>query len=237
MCDYSLDTYRTRPAREGERYVTSRFNSGVIGLVAPGDPLIAVCVPCDCALRLEGIPPDVQTRLRVAAREDVTLVCLDHGYWHDGLRFRNGATMALQGLGVGVDVTVLTLIGNAPHRFESIGRQRSVIDSIAHWLMGLMLGPDRARFGKLMASKPHAPLTAPPLVAMMVARERAGCDGQMPNFSVVDESGFHQPSRGRWTAIVFAIASLSPVFVGFEGDPEFGRPRIPRSAHDSSKDR
>src|SRR5579875_3657240 len=88
MCDYSLEMYRTRPAREGERYVTTRFGSGSIGLSAPGDELTPVCVQCDTRLRLEGIPKDTQERLGVGAVEEVTFVRLDKGPWRDGVRFR-----------------------------------------------------------------------------------------------------------------------------------------------------
>jgi hypothetical protein len=37
MCDYSLEQYRSRPARVGESYLTHRFPSGTIGFIAPGD--------------------------------------------------------------------------------------------------------------------------------------------------------------------------------------------------------
>ena len=56
MCDYSLEAYRSRPARLGERYETHRFESYSIGFVAPGDPSTAVCMAYDTKLRLEGIP-------------------------------------------------------------------------------------------------------------------------------------------------------------------------------------
>jgi hypothetical protein len=134
MCDYSLEAYRTRPAREGERYVTTRFSTGSVGLASPGDASIPVCVPCDTALRLENIPPDIQERLGVSAREDATLVHLEQGLWHDGVRFKNGATIALQRLGLGVDVTVATLLENAARRFEGVSRHGRVADSIARWI-------------------------------------------------------------------------------------------------------
>src|SRR5260370_16388430 len=47
MCDYSLEMYGSRPAREGELYVTTRFPSGSIGFASPGDPRTAVCMQCD----------------------------------------------------------------------------------------------------------------------------------------------------------------------------------------------
>ena len=47
MCDYSLEMYGSRPAREGEIYVTTRFPSGSIGFASAGDPRTAVCMQCD----------------------------------------------------------------------------------------------------------------------------------------------------------------------------------------------
>jgi hypothetical protein len=100
MCDYSLETYRSRPAQLGERYETHQFQSYSIGFIAPGDPSTAICMACDMKLRLEGIP--VQRAKAVSANEDVTFIHLDKGFHHDGVRFANGAEATLQALGCGV---------------------------------------------------------------------------------------------------------------------------------------
>ena len=42
MCDFSLELYRSRPARVGERYETHRFPSSTVGFIAPGDCSTAV---------------------------------------------------------------------------------------------------------------------------------------------------------------------------------------------------
>lgn len=118
MCDYSLEAYRTRPAREGERYVTTRFASGSIGLAAPGDATIPVCVACDTALRLEGIPADLRQRHGLQAIEDAVFVHLDRGAWRDGVHFRNGVTLSLQLLAVGIGVTVTGLLESVARRLE-----------------------------------------------------------------------------------------------------------------------
>jgi hypothetical protein len=52
MCDYSLEMYGSRPAREGEIYVTTRFPSGSIGFASAGDPRTAVCMQCDTKVML-----------------------------------------------------------------------------------------------------------------------------------------------------------------------------------------
>jgi len=102
MCDYSLETYRSRPARLGERYETHQFQSRSIGFIAPGDPSTAVCMACDTKLRLEGIPEGVQGAHGVSAEEDVTFIRLENGPHHDGVRFANGGEVTLQELGPGV---------------------------------------------------------------------------------------------------------------------------------------
>ncbi|MGO8843080.1 MAG: hypothetical protein ACLQF1_18715 [Methyloceanibacter sp.] len=101
MCDFSLELYRSRPARVGERYETPRFPSGTVGFIAPGDVSTAVCMAYDTHLRLEGISQVVQNACGVMADEDVTLTRLEIGQFHDGVRFANGAQVTLQRLGPG----------------------------------------------------------------------------------------------------------------------------------------
>ncbi len=137
MCDYSLEAYRSRPAREGERYVTTRFDSGSIGMAAPGDPKTPVCVACDTALRIEGIPAHVRERLGIAAAEDATLIHLDQGAFRDGVRFANGTTISLQQLGTGVGVTVTRLLENAGiERPAEPEREPQTEGLFARWLGG-----------------------------------------------------------------------------------------------------
>jgi hypothetical protein len=44
MCDYSLQTVRSRPAKVGEKLRTQRFITGTSGFAAPEDAGTAVCV-------------------------------------------------------------------------------------------------------------------------------------------------------------------------------------------------
>ncbi|MGO9005102.1 MAG: hypothetical protein ACLQIQ_09965 [Beijerinckiaceae bacterium] len=106
MCDYSLEMYASRPARESEKYVTTRFPSGSIGLAAPGDCTTAVCVQYDTHLKLEGISPEMQSRLGVKAAEDVVFARLEHGAYRDGIRFANGKEVSLQLVGAGVSIMI-----------------------------------------------------------------------------------------------------------------------------------
>ena len=106
MCDYSLEMYASRPARESEKYVTTRFPSGSIGLAAPGDCTTAVCVQYDTHLKLEGISPEMQSRLGVKAAEDVVFARLEHGAYRDGIKFANGKEVSLQLVGAGVSIMI-----------------------------------------------------------------------------------------------------------------------------------
>ena len=107
MCDYSLEMYGSRPARESERYVTTRFHSGSIGLTVPGDCGTAVCVQYDTRLAIDGIPAELQASCAVPAIADATFVRLDHGAYRDGIRFQNGREISIQQLGTGVGVNIL----------------------------------------------------------------------------------------------------------------------------------
>ena len=44
MCDYSLQTVKSRAANAGEKLRTQHFNTGTIGFAAPKDTKTAVCV-------------------------------------------------------------------------------------------------------------------------------------------------------------------------------------------------
>ena len=129
MCDYSLELYRTRPAREGERYMTTRFRSGTMGLASPSDDSLPVCVPCDTRMRLEGLPPMIQAKLGVGAVEDVTFMQFERQLFRDGLRFANGAEISLQQLPPGIPVVVTRLLENTPSPFRFAGAVASAVET------------------------------------------------------------------------------------------------------------
>lgn len=113
MCDYSLEMLSSRPAREFERYVTTRFVSGSIGLAAPGDCSTAVCVQYDTKLALEGLSREVQASLGLGPVAEAEFIRVDHGPYRDGVRFDNGRQASLQQLGLGVGVIVTRLLEKA----------------------------------------------------------------------------------------------------------------------------
>ncbi len=102
MCDYSLEHFQSRPARQGETYVTHRFSSGSIGFIAPAEPSVAVCLTCDMRLKLQGISILMRARLNVSGTEVVTFARMATGIYRDGVRFDNGRMLSLQDLGPGL---------------------------------------------------------------------------------------------------------------------------------------
>lgn len=102
MCDYSLESYQSRPAREGEEYVSSRFPSNSVGFISPGDPKVAVCMEYDTKLKLSRIPEGVQVMANVGETEEVTFVREDGSIHRDCVRFNNGRVLTVQLLGTGV---------------------------------------------------------------------------------------------------------------------------------------
>ena len=110
MCDYSLEMYASRPARQSESYTTTRFPSGSIGLVSPGDRATAICVQYDTKLELTDIPAPVRERYNLGERESVVFARIETGAYHDGVVLKDGAIVSLQQIGPGVKVAVEALL-------------------------------------------------------------------------------------------------------------------------------
>ena len=106
MCDYSLEMYGSRPAREGEIYVTTRFPSGSIGFASAGDPRTAVCMQCDTKVMLTDVPPALRMALRVEAEVETTFAQREAGLYRDGLRLADGRFVSLQDLQPGIHAYV-----------------------------------------------------------------------------------------------------------------------------------
>ena len=107
MCDYSLEIYGSRPAREGEKYVTNRFPSGTMGVASAGSTATAVCLACDTSLLLVNIPADTAKRFGVGSTAEAVFIRLDTGSYRDGVRFGNGTEVSLQQLPPGIGVSVI----------------------------------------------------------------------------------------------------------------------------------
>jgi hypothetical protein len=107
MCDYSLEAYRSRPAAVGEKLTLERFPSGSMGFTTGPACDLAVCVPADTTIRLEGIGETVRQACGVSAIEEVTMTRLEGGPYKDAVRFSNGTELLLQRLDRGLTAVVV----------------------------------------------------------------------------------------------------------------------------------
>jgi len=129
MCDYSLEAYRSRPARKGEQYTLHRFASGSVGFVSAGDCTTAVCVAPDTRLRLSELPEPVRQLHGLQAVEEVSFLRQDGGYYRDGVRFSSGLELSLQRLPVGITATIsAALEQQAPKLAEPAPRELELVE-------------------------------------------------------------------------------------------------------------
>jgi hypothetical protein len=114
MCDYSLHSVRTRPAKVGEKLVTHNFGTGTRGFAAPEDCSVAVCVLPGTELAFEA-PVKYQTALLFRTNTGHTVAIfrqVNKGVLHinhDALEFPDGEIVLLTRLCEGQKATVLTL--------------------------------------------------------------------------------------------------------------------------------
>src|SRR5512142_2737361 len=101
MCNYSLESLKSREAVEGERLVTRRFYTGSLGFVSANQPEVAVCLREGVQLVLRDIPAPLQTQLGVGDEAVVRFAFLTKprkwwNFWSldvfdtDGLVLENG---------------------------------------------------------------------------------------------------------------------------------------------------
>jgi len=134
MCDYSLHHVASRPAKAGDKVVTTRFTSSTTRGFAPvGEPNVAVCllpgtevafeknVECHPAL---GFFPNRKLGQRVARFRQVNV---NHpNVHHDALEFPNGQVVLLTRLCEGQHATVLQLPASARPAREATEPHRTI---------------------------------------------------------------------------------------------------------------
>ncbi len=115
MCDYSLHSVKTRPAKVGDKLTTHFFQSGTRGFCAPEDATVAVCVLPGTELsfteevRRERMWPWGKGPIKhktAIFRQINKEVQATH---HDALEFPNGQIVLLTFLEEGQQATVLQL--------------------------------------------------------------------------------------------------------------------------------
>lgn len=109
MCDYSLEAYRSRPAAEGEKLTLERFPSGSQGFTTGPSCDLAVCVPADTHLLVEGIGEAVRQACGVGTVEEVVTTRLEGGPYKDAMRFSNGTEISLQRFERGLTAVIVAL--------------------------------------------------------------------------------------------------------------------------------
>jgi hypothetical protein len=117
MCDYSLEHVASRPARVGDRLVSSRIaGSSTRGFVAVGQPEVAVCLlpgtelAFDREVDCEGALGFLWARKRGQTVARFRHVREDHPHLHhDALELASGEIVLLTKLREGQHATVLQL--------------------------------------------------------------------------------------------------------------------------------
>jgi hypothetical protein len=117
MCDYSLHSVKSRPAKVGDKLTTRNFNTGTRGFAAPEDAKTAVCV-------LPGTELAFAKAVRCILRGLFALkvIMVDHTtaifrqinknnphIHHDALEFPDGQIVLLTDVFEGQEATVLQL--------------------------------------------------------------------------------------------------------------------------------
>ena len=117
MCDFSLEFVASRPARVGDKLVSTRFdNSFTRGFAAVGEPGVAVCLlpgtelafqkPVECK-RGWGVLPNLVIEGTVARFRQINMD--KPRAHHDALEFPNGQVVLLHNLVEGQQTSVLQL--------------------------------------------------------------------------------------------------------------------------------
>jgi hypothetical protein len=117
MCDFSLEFVASRPARVGDKLVSTRFdNSFTRGFAAVGEPGVAVCLLPGTELAFQksveckrgfGVLPNLVIEDTVARFRQINMD--KPRAHHDALEFPNGQIVLLHNLVEGQHTSVLQL--------------------------------------------------------------------------------------------------------------------------------
>jgi len=132
MCDYSLDFVTSRPAKVGDKLVTTKFaNSLTRGFSAVGEPKCAVCLLPGTEIAFEnevGYSGEFNTLPNVKLNEMLARfrqIHLDQpNVHHDAVEFASGQIVLLTRLCEGQHATVLQLPA-LPFAAKNTGEQTS----------------------------------------------------------------------------------------------------------------
>jgi hypothetical protein len=134
MCDYSLTSVRSRPAKVGDKLTTRDFGTGTRGFAAAEDALVAICVlpgtelAFSSAIKISSrrkiIPWKVQSLAHTTAI--FRQVNKDHLLMHhDALELPDGRVVLLTDLEEGQIATVLQLPAQPATPAEAEAQKRT----------------------------------------------------------------------------------------------------------------
>jgi hypothetical protein len=137
MCDYSLHNVPSRPAKTGDRIITTTFRSTPTrGFTPVGSPNLAVCLVPGTELAFEqeieydGLLPFLRKRKgggKVARFRQINVE--QPNVHHDALEFPNGKIVLLTNLTPGQHATVLQLPASAgKFEVEQAGQPKEAIE-------------------------------------------------------------------------------------------------------------
>lgn len=133
MCDYSLQTVRSRPAKVGDKLTTRDFGTCTRGFAAAEDAEVAVCVLPGSELAFSGPVTVTDFRFfvnwRVETLGHATAIFrqvnkaepMKH---HDALEFPDGRSVLLTRLSEGQEATVLQLPAQPTTVAEAVAQKR-----------------------------------------------------------------------------------------------------------------
>ena len=132
MCDFSLQSVRSRPAKVGDRLVTRDFGTGTRGFAAADDLGLAVCLLPGTELAFSGEVACLPTGLlawRSKAINHQTAIFRQvnkekTAAHHDALEFPDGRIVLLTLLGEGQAATVLQLPAQPKTEAEAREQER-----------------------------------------------------------------------------------------------------------------
>jgi hypothetical protein len=132
MCDYSLHSVKSRPARVGDKLTTHDFNTGTRGFAAPEDANTAVCVLAGTELafaRAVSCRPRGLLGWKATTVKQTTAIFRQinkdnlHTH-HDALEFPDGQIVLLTDVFEGQEATVLQLPAQPATAAEAKAQKR-----------------------------------------------------------------------------------------------------------------
>src|SRR5258708_28772357 len=132
MCDYSLQSILSRPAKVGDKLTTRNFGTGTRGFAAPENSTMAVCVLPGTELAFSSeitIPKTGLLGWRAATLGHTTAIFRQVNKdkpWmhHDALEFSDGQMVLLTELSDGREATVLQLPAQPATAVEEEAQKR-----------------------------------------------------------------------------------------------------------------